>query len=200
MGRRSARFSTCRCVWVSFRRRRDWPSRKQLRAHRGKSSDSRRIPRHDALTWSGESRPHQGRIGSTDFECRSGLPGASPRDGISPRAEDEEPAAIFREFGKSRAAYFAGDVDRTCWRSGNVDLSQLLQNAMNWVRGPEPMASITGDGIVEAFAWETEPGYALHLLNYTNPNMKHGALRRSYPIGPQQVRLQVGRERSIKSA
>ena len=62
------------------------------------------------------------------------------------------------------------------------------------------MASITGDGIVEAFAWEPEPGYALHLLNYTNPNMTHGALRRAYPIGPQQVRLQVGRERSIKSA
>src|SRR2546423_6559323 len=126
---------------------------------------------------------------------------AFPPEMVYPREpKTAEPAAIFREIGKSRVAYFAGDVDRTCWRSGNVDLSQLLQNAMNWVRGPEPMASITGDGIVEAFAWETEPGYALHLLNYTNPNMTHGAIRRAYPIGPQEVRLRVGRKRPIKNA
>jgi hypothetical protein len=110
-----------------------------------------------------------------------------------------EPAAIFRETGNSRTAYFAGDVERTLWRSGNTDLSQLLQNAINWVRGTDPVVSISGDGIIEAFAWETEPGYALHLLNYTNPNMTHGFVRRFYPLGPQQVRLRVHREHVVKS-
>ena len=78
-------------------------------------------------------------------------------------------------------------------------MSQLLQNALKWVRGSDTAASINGDGIIEVFAWETEPGYALHLLNYTNPNMTHGAIRRAYAVGPQQVRFRVSRGRSIKS-
>jgi len=75
----------------------------------------------------------------------------------------------------------------------------LLQNAVKWVQGDDPVVSISGDGIIEAFAWETEPGYALHLLNYTNPNMTHGAIRHTYALGPQQVRFRVSRGGSIKS-
>ena len=110
-----------------------------------------------------------------------------------------EPAAVFRETGKSRIAYFAGDVDRTCWRSGDEDFSRLLQNAVNWVRGPDPVVSVKGAGLIETFAWETEPGYALHILNYTNPNATHGYIRRAYPLGPQQVRFRTD-GRPIKSA
>ena len=96
-------------------------------------------------------------------------------------------------------AYFAGDIDRTCWRSGNSDLSQLFQNAMNWVRGTDPIVSIEGAGLIEAFAWETEAGYALHVLNYTNPNMTHGAIRNSYPLGPQRVRFRIKEGHTVKS-
>jgi len=125
---------------------------------------------------------------------------AFPPEMVYPRTpRTTEHAALFREIGESRIAYFAGDVDRTCWRSGNADMSQLLQNALKWVRGSDTAASINGDGIIEVFAWETEPGYALHLLNYTNPNMTHGAIRRAYAVGPQQVRFRVSRGRSIKS-
>lgn len=124
---------------------------------------------------------------------------AFPPEMVYPRTpRTTEPAAIFREMGRSRIAYFAGDVDRTCWRSGNSDLSQLLQNAINWVRGPDPVVSVTGAGLVETFAWETEPGYAIHLLNYTNPNMTHGSIRRAYRLGPQQVRIQVHAGRVVK--
>jgi hypothetical protein len=110
-----------------------------------------------------------------------------------------EPAVVFRENGKSRIAYFAGDVERTCWRSGDDDLSHLLQNAINWVRGANPVLSIDGAGLIELFAWETEPGYALHILNYTNPNATHGYFRRAYPIGPLQVRFRTG-ARDVKNA
>jgi hypothetical protein len=48
---------------------------------------------------------------------------------------------------------------------------------------------IEGEGFVEFFAWETSPGYAVHLLNYTNPNAHHGWLESTYAIGPQAVAM-----------
>src|SRR5262249_47375736 len=132
---------------------------------------------------------------------------AFPPEVVYPRAPPTaEPAAVFRQEGTSRVAYFAGDVDRTLWRSGNTDLAQLLQNAVRWVRGDaRPPVSVTGEGVVELFAWETEPGYALHLLNYTNPNMTRGPVRRFYAVGPQKVEFEVaagkkvGRVRALRA-
>jgi hypothetical protein len=110
----------------------------------------------------------------------------------------DEPAAVFRESGGSRVAYFPGDVDRTFWRSGNPDLGQLLANTVRWLRGgAPPPVTIEGDGIVEAFAWETEPGHALHILNYTNPNMTRPFVRRFYPIGPLRVAFELPAGRNV---
>src|SRR5207244_722242 len=111
---------------------------------------------------------------------------AFPPEMVFPRTpHTSDPAALFHENGRSRVAYFAGDVDRTFWRSGNTDLSQLLQNTVRWLRGErQPPVAIEGEGLLEAFAWETEPGYALHLINYTTPNLTWGMVERSYPLGP----------------
>ena len=124
---------------------------------------------------------------------------AFPPEMVFPRTpRTDEPAAIFKQKGASRIAYFAGDIDRTSWRSGNTDLSQLIQNAIRWVMGDaRPAVSVSGDGVVEVFAWETGPGYALHLLNYTNPNMTRGFLRRFYAIGPQKVEFEATPKRNI---
>src|SRR5437762_7695890 len=83
---------------------------------------------------------------------------AFPPEMVYPRTpRTDEPAAIFRERGRSRIAYFPGDVDRTFWRSGNTDLGLLLQNAVRWVRGDTAaLVSLEGEGVVEAFAWQTE--------------------------------------------
>jgi hypothetical protein len=118
---------------------------------------------------------------------------AFPPEMVFPRTPRTiEPAAIFREAGKSRIAYFAGDVDRSFWRSGNTDLLRLLINAVQWVSGDaQPSVAVEGEGIVELFAWETEPGYALHILNYTNPNMTRGFIHHIYPIGSQKIRLSL---------
>jgi hypothetical protein len=104
---------------------------------------------------------------------------------------------VVREQGRSRLVYFPGDVDRTMWRSGHTDLSRLLQNAIRWVAGANPPATIQGDGVIEPFAWETAAGFAVHLLNYTNPAMHKGSLREFYPIGPQQVRLSLPASRRV---
>jgi hypothetical protein len=109
----------------------------------------------------------------------------------------DEPAAVLREDGKSRVAYFSGDVERTMWISGHSDLSRLLRNTVNWILHGEQPVSVQGPGLVEAFAWETEPGFALHLLNYTNPNTHRGWYREFYPIGAQTVRFEIPKERKV---
>jgi len=126
---------------------------------------------------------------------------AFPPEMIYPRIpHTDEPAAIFRERETFRVAYFSGDIDRTFWRSGNTDLSQLIQNAVRWVLGNGRLpVSVTGEGMVELFAWETEPGGALHILNYTNPNIMRGFVRRFYAIGPQQVEFDVAPGKTITS-
>ncbi len=100
-----------------------------------------------------------------------------------------EPAVVVREKGKSRTVYFPGDVERTMWQSGHTDLARLLRNSIRWVSGANPPVTIEGDGVIETFAWETQAGFALHVLNYTNPAMHRGWLRTFYPIGEQRVRM-----------
>ncbi|HYM12423.1 MAG TPA: alpha-amylase family protein [Bryobacterales bacterium] len=102
-----------------------------------------------------------------------------------------EPAVVIREKGASRLIYFPGDIGRSCWRSGNTDLSLLLQNSVRWLLREAAPAEVAGEGIAEVFAWQTEPGFAIHIVNYNNPNMMRGWMRRSYPLGPQQARLEL---------
>jgi hypothetical protein len=109
----------------------------------------------------------------------------------------DEPAVVMRENGASRRIYFPGDLDRTAWRSGNTDLSRLLQNTVRWLVNGELPVQVTGDGVIESFAWETEAGFALHILNYTNPNTHKGWIRRFYAIGEQKVRMDLPDGRKI---
>jgi hypothetical protein len=56
---------------------------------------------------------------------------------------------------------------------------------------------VRGTGLIECFAYETEPGFALHVLNYTNPNTHRGLIRAFYPIGAQQVSFEVPQNRTV---
>jgi hypothetical protein len=112
-----------------------------------------------------------------------------PELSYPPIPQTSEPAVVVREQGKSRLVYFPGDIEATMWLSGHTDLSRLLQNAIRWVAGDDAPVSVEGKGLIEAFAWETEAGFAVHLLNYTNPGAHRGWLRESYPLGEQRVRL-----------
>jgi hypothetical protein len=101
----------------------------------------------------------------------------------------DEPAVVIREKGKSRFVYFPGDIERTMWQSGHTDLARLLKNSIRWVAGGNSPVSVEGEGVIETFAWETQAGFALHILNYTNPAMHRGWIRDFYPIGEQKVRM-----------
>jgi len=104
---------------------------------------------------------------------------------------------VLREKGKSRLIYFPGDVDRTLWHSGHTDLSRLLRNSIRWVAGQDQPVTIAGEGLIETFAWETQAGYAVHVLNYTNPAVHRGWIREFYPIGAQRVRMQLPHGRKV---
>jgi Beta-galactosidase trimerisation domain len=113
------------------------------------------------------------------------------------KSHTDEPALALQQKGNSRSAYFSGDIERTMWISGQADLSHLLRNTVNWIlRGDQPVR-VQGPGLIETFAWETEPGFALHLLNYTNPNTHRGWYRDFYTVGPQTVGFDIPKERKV---
>ena len=114
-----------------------------------------------------------------------------PELAYPPISHTDEPAVVLRESGSSRIAYFPGDIERTYWLTGHGDLLRLMHNTIRWITGDELVVSVEGEGLVELFAWETAPGYAVHLLNYTNPNAQHGWMRSIYPLGPQTVSLKL---------
>jgi len=122
-----------------------------------------------------------------------------PELAYPPVSHTNEPAVVLREAGPSRLAYFPGDIERTFWLTGHGDLLRLLHNTIRWLTHDESVVHIAGDGFIELFAWETSPGYSVHLLNYTNPNAHHGWLGSVYPLGAQTVSMKLPAEVKIKS-
>ena len=122
-----------------------------------------------------------------------------PELAYPPVSHSGEPAVVLRETGSSRTAYFPGDIERSYWLTGHGDLLRLLHNTIRWITRDERIVQVEGEGFIEMFSWETTPGYAVHLLNYTNPNTHHGWMQSIYPLGPQTVRMQLPQSVRVKS-
>jgi hypothetical protein len=122
-----------------------------------------------------------------------------PELAYPPVAHTNEPAVALRESGASRIAYFPGDIERTYWLTGHGDLLRLLHNTIRWITHDERIVHVEGEGFVEMFAWETAPGYALHLLNYTSPNAHQGWLQSIHPLGRQIVTMRLPDGVGVKS-
>ncbi|WP_128913860.1 alpha-amylase family protein [Granulicella sibirica] len=112
----------------------------------------------------------------------------------------DSPSIVAREKGRARLVYLAGDMDASYWRLDNVDLGRQLTNAIRWVLRDEPGTEVVGQGLMEVCAWETESGFAIHLLNYNGPNAFRGRMRTPVPLGAQTVRVVVPRDVRIKTA
>ena len=121
-----------------------------------------------------------------------------PELAYPPLSRTAEPAMVLRKTGESRLAWFPGDVERSYWLTGHGDLLRLMHNTLRWLTREERVVHVAGGGFVELFAWETAPGYAIHLLNYTNPNAHHGWVGDVYPLGPQQISLKLPAGVSVK--
>jgi hypothetical protein len=122
-----------------------------------------------------------GRLAAGDFRNRH------VRRSGQPRAEP----ALGYLFGIKRTGSTIRVGDRSAWRSGNSDISRLLQNSLRWVLRDQSPVRVAGSGVVELFAWQTEPGFALHVMNYSNPNMTRPWVRDYYPIGAQRVTMEL---------
>jgi len=114
-----------------------------------------------------------------------------PELAYPPIPHTDEPAVVLHEIGSSRIAYFPGDIERTIWLTGHGDLARLLHNTIRWIMQDESTVHVEGDGLLEMFAWETMPGYAIHMINYTNPNAHHGWMNSVYPLGRQAVSMKL---------
>ena len=123
--------------------------------------------RHDILNgfdgttvdpWRRESRADRssGRSGAHRRAGLRRLPAGAVVSG-SRRARTSRPSWCARA-AEAAWSYFPGDIERTMWKSGHTDLARLLQNAIRWVAGANPPVTIQGDGVIEAFAWETSGG------------------------------------------
>jgi hypothetical protein len=115
-----------------------------------------------------------------------------PPEAVYPRElPTDAPSVVMRETGKSRLVYMAGDMDASYWRLDNADLERQLINAMRWlVRDTNPV-QVDGEGLMEVISWETESGFAIHLLNYNAPNAFRGRMRKPVKLGEQTVRVQL---------
>lgn len=135
--------------------------------------------------------PVKAAAGSPVLTVIPAYPAYPPERVFASNSHTDEPAVVISETGASRRIYFPGDIDRSAWRSGNTDLSQLLQNSIRWLTRNQSPVTVAGSGLAEIFAWETNPGFAVHILNYNNPNLHKGWIRSHTPIGPQTVKMDL---------
>ena len=136
---------------------------------------------------------------SSDLTVVPGFVRYPPELAYPSHPHTDEPAVVLRESGASRMAWFPGDIERTYWLTGHGDLLRLLLNTIRWVSHDEKVVSAEGAGSIEMFCWETSPGYAIHLLNYTNSSAQHGWLRSVNQIGPQKVAMRLPSGVEVKS-
>lgn len=146
----------------------------------------------------GEYRVPLAQVENPVLTVVPGFTAYPPELAYPPTPNTNVPAMVLREKGQSRLAYIAGDVERSLWVSGDIDLSRLLRNTINWITRDQRPVTIEGPGLIETFAYETEPGFALHVLNYTNPNAHRGLMREFNPIGEQKVSFTLPEGRTVK--
>lgn len=127
-------------------------------------------------------------------------PGYPTEQAYSRFPHTDKPAIVLREIGGARLAHLAGDVEGTYYRTDSNDLGELFVATLRWLIRDEPGITVDGDGLMEVVGWQTRPGYALHLVNYTNPAAEKGVFRRHYGVGAQTVRMTLPSEVPIRKA
>jgi hypothetical protein len=124
-----------------------------------------------------------------------------PMEEVFPPPLKMHSAGVYlRDLGHGRVVYFPGDIDRTFWEVLSVDHAKLLRNAVLWATNEVAPASVKGQGMIDISIWRQKNSMTVHLVNLTNPMMMKGPVREIFPIGNQQVRIQIPEGRHIARA
>jgi len=106
-----------------------------------------------------------------------------PMEHVYPRITDSNTRELYlRESGKSRVAYFPGDIDRTFWQIMCSDHGKLIGNTIKWALNEEPVAEVKGPGVLDVTVWRQKNSMTVHLVNMTNPMMMKGPFRELIPV------------------
>lgn len=114
-----------------------------------------------------------------------------PMEDVYPRVAETDTRELYlRQVGKSRVAYIPGDLDRSFWQLLSTDHGQLLSNVIEWALDEEPVAAVTGPGVIDVNVWRQEKSMTVHLVNLTNPMLLKGPFRELIPVAAQ-VTVQI---------
>jgi len=106
-----------------------------------------------------------------------------PMEDVYPRIPETNIRELYlRNIGKSRIAYFPGDIDRTFWQIMSADHGKLLRNTIRWALNEEPIAEVNGPGVIDVTVWRQETSMTVHMVNLTNPMMMKGPFREFIPV------------------
>ncbi len=119
-----------------------------------------------------------------------------PMEDVYPRVPETDIRELYlKENGKSRVAYFPGDIDRTFWQIMSTDHGKLLRNTILWALNEEPLIEVKGPGVIDVTLWKQEESMTVHLVNLTNPMMMKGPFRELIPVDTHvNIRIPDGKE------
>jgi hypothetical protein len=116
---------------------------------------------------------------------------------VYPREPETNIRGVYlNDLGKSRIAYFPGDIDRTFWQILSSDHLKLLKNTIRWALNEEPIVEVSGPGVIDVTVWKQEQSMTVHLVNLTNPMMMKGPFREFIPVNAK-VKINIPSEIEI---
>ena len=121
-----------------------------------------------------------------------------PMEHVYPREPETNICGLYlNDSGKGRVAYFPGDIDRSYWQVMSTDHLKLLQNTIRWALNEEPIAEVTGPGVIDVTVWMQENSMTVHLVNLTNPAMIKGPFKEFIPVNAD-VRIKIPEGLKVK--
>jgi hypothetical protein len=106
-----------------------------------------------------------------------------PMEHVYPRVLDTDIRELYlNDTGRGRVAYFPGDIDRSFWQIMCADHGRLLGNTIRWALNEEPVADVSGQGVLDVTVWRQKDSMTVHLVNLSNPMMIKGPFRELLPV------------------